>query len=243
MSLQSQFPFPDVERLIRASTLAYELSMACEGMDGVELLKRAVATFGRRLTLVSSFGTEAAVVLHMAASVDPGLPVTFIDTRKLFGETLRYRDQLVERLGLTDVRTVRPDPARVKKLDPDEMLFSRDSNLCCYIRKVEPLERALTGFDAWITGRKGYQGGERSYLPTIEAAGGRVKFNPLAHWTREEVEAYFERHDLPRHPLEADGFLSVGCMPCTDRVRPGEDVRAGRWRGQAKTECGIHSLR
>ncbi len=209
-------------------------------MDGTDLIDAAFAAYGSKLTLVSSFGTEAAVLLHMASRVAPDLTVTFVDTRRLFGETLRYRDDLVRRLGLVDVRTMRPDPARLATLDPEDMLFSRDANMCCHIRKVEPLARALSGFDAWITGRKSYQSGTRTHLPAVEAQDGRVKFNPLARWTRADILAWFERHDLPRHPLEADGFLSVGCMPCTDRVAPGEDARAGRWRGQDKTECGIH---
>lgn len=240
MSLQTQQPFPDVERLIRSSNRAHELNASCGMLQGMELIAAARDAFGDRLTLVSSFGTEAAVLLHMVAEVDPAITVTFVDTRRLFGETLRYRDQLASRLGLMDVRTVAPDPRRVKQLDGDQMLFNRDSNLCCHIRKVEPLERALSGFDAWITGRKAYQAETRRFMPAVEAAGGRVKFNPLATWTPDMVTDWFAKHNLPRHPLEADGFLSVGCMPCTDRVQPGEDPRAGRWRGQAKTECGIH---
>lgn len=240
MSLQSRQPFPDVERLIRSSNRAFELNRTCGEMQGMDLIAAARDAFGDRLTLVSSFGTEAAVLLHMVAEVDPSITVTFVDTRRLFGETLRYRDQLASRLGLMDVRTVAPDPRRVKQLDADQMLFDRDTNLCCHIRKVEPLERALNGFDAWITGRKAYQAETRRYLPAVEAVGGRVKFNPLAHFTPERIHDWFRHHNLPRHPLEADGFLSVGCMPCTDRVRPGEDPRSGRWRGQDKTECGIH---
>lgn len=240
MSFQSRLPFPDIERLIRASNRAFEMNARLGELDGQDLIGAAFAAYGGKLTLVSSFGTEAAVLLHMAARVDPKLTVTFVDTRRLFGETLRYRDDLARRLGLTDIRTVRPDPTRLAALDPEDMLFSRDANMCCHIRKVEPLARALEGFDAWITGRKSYQSGTRALLPAVEAQDGRVKFNPLARWTRADILDYFERHDLPRHPLEADGFLSIGCMPCTDRVQPGEDPRAGRWRGQDKTECGIH---
>ncbi|MEC9346712.1 MAG: phosphoadenylyl-sulfate reductase [Pseudomonadota bacterium] len=240
MSFQSRLPFPDIERLIRASNRAFELNAKVGGMDGKDLIAAAIEAYGRKLTLVSSFGTEAAVLLHMASEVDRDLTITFVDTRRLFGETLRYRDDLAKRLGLTDVRSIQPDPKRLKALDPEDMLFTRDANMCCHVRKVEPLARALDGFDAWITGRKSYQSGTRTHLPAVEAQDGRVKFNPLARWTREDIVAYFDRHDLPRHPLESDGFLSIGCMPCTDRVQPGEDIRAGRWRGQDKTECGIH---
>ncbi len=198
--------------------------------------------FPQRIALVSSFGAEAAVLLHLVAGIDPRLPVIFLDTGKLFGETLRYRDRLVADLGLTDVRSIKPDPVRIDALDPDGVLWFGNPDMCCHIRKVEPLNRALEGFDAWITGRKGFHGGERDGLQRIEhnEDDGRIKVNPLALWRKADIEGYFERHALPRHPLEADGFLSIGCMPCTDRVAPGEDARAGRWRGREKTECGIH---
>jgi phosphoadenosine phosphosulfate reductase len=200
--------------------------------------------FHGRIALVSSFGAEAAVLLHMVSGINASTPVIFLNTGKLFGETLRYCDTLIERLGLTDVRTVSPDTKRLEQMDPDGVLWYGNSNMCCYIRKVEPLERALGGFDAWITGRKGFHGGDRTNLPIIEAGdNGRIKINPIAGWRKSDVDAYFEGHDLPRHPLEADGFLSIGCMPCTDRVAPGEDMRSGRWRGKDKTECGIHMPR
>mgnify|MGYP000217846673 CR=1 FL=1 len=242
MSFFGQHPFADTERLIRSANQAHEMNMAFGHLGAKDLIEVACRTYGGKLTLVSSFGAEAAVLLHLASQVDRDISVTFVDTGRLFGETLRYRDELVERLGLTMVHSVRPDPRQVKAVDGDLLQFQRDSGLCCYIRKVEPLQRALRPYDAWITGRKRYQGGERSHLPAIEAADGRVKFNPLADWTREDIEAHFEEFDLPRHPLEADGFLSIGCMPCTDRVAPGEDPRAGRWRGEDKTECGIHTI-
>ncbi len=212
------------------------------GADTRRLLAAMIGEeFPGRIALVSSFGAEAAVLLHMVSEIDPATPVVFVNSGKLFGETLRYRDLLVERLGLTDVRTVSPEPERVEQVDPDGVLWYGNPNMCCYIRKVEPLRRALEGFDAWITGRKGFQGGEREGLPVVEAGDdGRIKVNPLAGWEKEALDAYFADHDLPRHPLEADGFLSIGCMPCTDRVAPGEHARAGRWRGKSKSECGIH---
>ncbi|WP_417514161.1 phosphoadenylyl-sulfate reductase [Minwuia sp.] len=235
-------PFADTERLIRSANQAHEMNMMFGHLGGRDLIAVACRSFGDRLTLVSSFGAEAAVLLSLAAEVDRNIAVTFIDTGRLFGETLRYRETLIERLGLTSVTSVRPDPVQVKQVDGDMLQFRRDPGLCCYIRKVEPLQRALRPYDAWLTGRKRYQGGARGHMPTIEAADGRLKFNPLADWTRDDIEAHFKRHDLPHHPLEADGFLSIGCMPCTDRVAPGEDPRAGRWRDQDKTECGIHTI-
>jgi phosphoadenosine phosphosulfate reductase len=198
--------------------------------------------FPGQVALVSSFGTEAAVLLHLLARIEPSIPVIFLDTEKLFGETRRYRDRLIDDLRLSDVRTIKPDPERIEALDPDGVLWFGNPDMCCRLRKVEPLQRALQGLDAWITGRKGFQGGARTQLQRIEvnAEDGRIKINPLADWQKSDLDAYFERHALPRHPLEAEGFLSVGCMPCTDRVAPGEHARAGRWRGKNKTECGIH---
>ncbi len=196
--------------------------------------------FAGRIALVSSFGTEAAILLHMVASIEPGTPVILLDTGKLFGETLRYRDQLIDHLGLTDVRSAIPDPQKISELDPQGILWSQNPDLCCEIRKVDPLGPALSGFDAWITGRKRYQGQRRAVLPVVEASGGRIKINPLASWSKEIIDEYFREHSLPFHPLAEDGYLSVGCMPCSDRARPGEDARAGRWRGLEKDECGIH---
>ncbi len=196
--------------------------------------------YGGRVALVSSFGAESAVLLHMVAGIDPATPVIFLDTGKLFGETLRYRDGLVELLGLTDVRVVTPDPARLAAADPDGLLWAGDADGCCFVRKVEPLSRALGPFDCWITGRKASQGDARAGLAVFEAAAGCIKVNPLARWRAVDVEAYFATHGLPQHPLVEEGYRSIGCLPCTDRVAPGEDARTGRWRGQAKTECGIH---
>ncbi len=228
-------------------------ALATEGVRAARLVARAEAIMARellaemirnefpgRIALVSSFGIEAAVLLHMVASVEPATPVLFLETGKLFGETLRYRDELIRRLDLSDVRTIRPDAARVNAEDGDGLLWQRDPDRCCAIRKVEPLARALDGFEAWINGRKRYHGGARADIPVIEADSGRIKINPLAAWGPEHIAAYFEAHDLPPHPLAADGFRSIGCMPCSDRARSGEDARAGRWRGRAKTECGIH---
>lgn len=197
-------------------------------------------SFAGRIALVSSFGAEAAVLLHMVARIDRQVPVIFLDTGKLFGETRRYRDLLVRRLDLRDVRTIEADPARLAAVDPDGTLWRSDPDRCCTLRKVEPLARALAPFAAWINGRKRHHGALRAGLPLVERVDGRVKINPLAAWSADDVAQYFTEHDLPRHPLEADGYTSIGCLPCTDRAAPGEDARAGRWRGRGKTECGIH---
>lgn len=193
-----------------------------------------------RIAAVSSFGAESAVLLHMIATIDKDVPVIFVNTQKIFGETLAYRDELSERLGLTDLRVYRPDPRLLAARDATSLRWSYDPDGCCDLRKVEPLRRALQPFDAWISGRKGFQAKSRTALPRFEEDEGRLKLNPLADWDKARLDAYFTEHDLPRHPLEAQGYPSIGCAPCTSKVQPGEDPRAGRWRGWDKVECGIH---
>jgi phosphoadenosine phosphosulfate reductase len=200
--------------------------------------------FDGKIALVSSFGTESAIVLHMIAQIDKATPVIFLDTGKLFAETLAYRDALVAQLGLTDVRSIRPSGKQLAAYDPDGRLWQKDPDLCCAIRKTNPLDGALEGFEAWITGRKRSQGGTRADMNMVEAGpDGRVTVNPLAFWDDARIEAYFDAHDLPRHPLQSEGFASIGCETCTQRVQAGEDKRAGRWAGLDKTECGIHMPR
>ena len=193
-----------------------------------------------RVAAVSSFGVESAVLLHMIAAIDRDVPVILTDTGRLFAATLFYRDTLARRLGLTDLRVYHPDPTALDTHDAHGERWIYDPDGCCDLRKVEPLARALRPFAAWINGRKGFQADTRAALPRFEADAGRLKINPLADWTRADLDAYFDRHRLPRHPLEAQGYPSIGCSPCTSRVRPGEDARAGRWRGLTKVECGIH---
>lgn len=194
------------------------------------------------LALVSSFGAESVVLLHMVSITRRTTPVIFIDTEMLFAETLVYQQDLAERLALTDVRIIRAARKDVTAQDPDGTLHQRDPDACCALRKTVPLQRALSGFDGWITGRKRYQTGLRTALDFFELEEGtdRIKVNPLAHWTREDLQTYMEENRLPRHPLVAKGYPSIGCIPCTTPVAPGEDPRSGRWRGQDKSECGIH---
>ncbi len=226
---------PDHERRVKRLISRYQ------GQSAKEILEAAIRwEFPGQIALVSSFGAEAAVLLHMVSEIDPATPVLFLNTGKIFGETLRYRTQLVEQLGLQDVRDIKPLVRGIEARDPGGVLWASDPDGCCYVRKVEPLNRALTGFGAWITGRKRAHGAERVDLPIAETLDGRVKVNPLVGWSRTDVEAYFSEHDLPRHQLEADGYRSIGCMTCTDRIVEGENLRDGRWRGSDKTECGIH---
>ena len=206
------------------------------------LLRLAIEDlFPGRIALVSSFGADSVVLLHMVAQVDPTTPVVFVDTGQHFDETLRYRDELVTRLGLTNLINTTPDPTIVATEDPEKFLFASDPDRCCDIRKVQPLARALEGYDAWITGRKSFQTATRSRVPLFEAEGDRVKVNPLVGWSASDLLDYIRAADLPPHPLVAKGFPSIGCLPCTSRVAPGEDPRAGRWRGRTKSECGIHT--
>jgi len=225
--------------LVRARAEGLELRHG--GLPTAELIDLVVhRLYPGRVALVSSFGADSAVLLDLVAEVEPAIPVLFVDTDKLFGETLRHRDRLVERLGLTDVRTIGPDPRAVTAADPEGLLWHGDADACCRIRKVEPLARAIEPFEAWISGRKRFQAATRATIPTFEADGRRIKINPLATWSAEALAARVAARDLPAHPLVAQGYPSIGCMPCTSRVAPGEDPRAGRWRGTDKTECGIH---
>jgi len=222
---------------------AQELDLALRGAAPAEIIATALQTVGReRLALVSSFGTESAALLKVMTEVDPAIPVIFLDTGWLFEETLAYRDTLIATLGLRDVRSIKPLEETLSREDPDRELWFSDPDACCRIRKVEPLARALKPFGAWINGRKRFQGGLRAAIPVVEQDGERLKFNPFANVSREQIEAIYADAKLPPHPLAAMGYLSVGCMPCTSRTSPDEDARAGRWRGRPKTECGIHTV-
>ena len=230
-----------VEETARRAALALDARL--RQASPLEILAVAAESHRGRVAVVSSFGAESVVLLHMAAQVDRGFPVLFLDTGHMFPETLAYRDDLIARLGLSDVRTLHPDPVARLAVDPQDSLWADDTDACCALRKVEPLERALSSFSAWINGRKRYQAETRTALNVVEFEDGRTKFNPLAALGPAEIAGWMRAHALPQHPLQKVGFLSVGCMPCTSRVAPGEDPRAGRWRGKAKTECGIHIRR
>jgi phosphoadenosine phosphosulfate reductase len=220
-----------------------ELNARLRDASPQEILAAAVERMGDRVALVSSFGAESAVLLHMLAQIKPDLPVLFLDTGMLFGQTLDYRKTLAARLGLTDVRDLRPQYQDLAVNDPSANLWRTDTDACCHIRKVLPLDRALAEFDGWITGRKRFQGGERLRLQVVEQGERHLKFNPLANWTKAQLDAYAAEHDLPPHPLVEFGYPSIGCWPCTQPVEEGQDERSGRWAGSQKTECGIHMPR
>lgn len=218
------------------------LNARFEGVGTEEMLRTLVSegVLGK-VAVVSSFGTESAVLLHLVAQADRTIPVIFVDTLKMFPETLAYRDTLIDAFAIENSWVVTPDHDVLAAKDNTGLRWSYDPDGCCEIRKVEPLARAKNGLDAWISGRKAFQSQTRQNLPRFEVEDGRLKLNPLGDWTKDDLEAYFIRHQLPRHPLEEQGYLSIGCEPCTSKVKPGEDPRAGRWRGWDKVECGIHT--
>lgn len=223
-----------------ARELAGTLNARFAGASAQDIIRYALEQgFAGRTGAVSSFGTDSAILLHLIASVDRSTPVLFLDTGKHFGETLDYRNELIAKLGLTDVRTIEPLPKSLSAQDPDGLLHKSSTDRCCDIRKVEPMARAVIPFDAWFTGRKRFQATTRAALPFFEAVGHRIRINPLANWTEEDLADYRETHALPVHPLVPYGYFSVGCAPCTEPSPP-EDARGGRWKGQSKVECGIH---
>jgi phosphoadenosine phosphosulfate reductase len=199
--------------------------------------------FPGEIAVVSAFGAESVVLLHMVARIDPGTPIIFLDTGNLFAETLRYHDKLQDLLGLSDIRAIHPSQEDERRLDPSRNLWRREPDACCHYRKVLPLRRALAPFAAEVSGRKRFQTRARAAMETIEQSEGRVKVNPLAGWSFEDLGAYIDGHELPRHPLVTAGYLSIGCVPCTECVTGAGDYRAGRWSGSGKDECGIHEPR
>lgn len=225
---------------------AIKLNRMFRGATTQEMLQSVIKDgLTGQIATVSSFGAESAVLLHLIAQVDAGLPVLFLETGKHFPETLAYRDEVTTRLGLTGVIDLHPEMQDLASKDETGLRWSYDPDGCCEIRKVKPLAKALADYDASFTGRKSFQSETRANLPRFEIdtsdEQGRLKINPLIDWSAEQIDAYFEEHDLPRHPLIEQGYPSIGCSPCTHKVAPGEDARSGRWKGWDKTECGIHT--
>lgn len=217
---------------------ASALNARFDRVDPAVVLAWAAERFMPRLAATSSFQTQSVPLLHLIGQVCPHVPILFLDTGYHFPETLAFRDELVARLGLT-VQVVRPDAERAAAWH--ESLYRRDPDLCCYVHKVLPMQRALRDLDAWISGIRRDQTPKRAGAQVVELLPqGEVKINPLASWTREDVWHYIHRHNLPAHPLLAQGYLSIGCAPCTVPAFGG-DERAGRWAGTGKTECGLHT--
>ena len=219
-------------------------SDALASLDTQAFLARLLSQqtpFGE-LAVVSSFGAESAVLLHLVATPNPETRVVFLDTGFHFPETLAYRDELIARLGLQRAQTIGIDPLSEKRYDDAGTLHQVDPDRCCAVRKVQVLKRALRPYGGWISGQKQFQSTERARLERVEwdELYAMWKFNPLADWSADRIATYQAEHRLPPHPLVSEGYPSIGCEPCTSRVAGGEDMRAGRWRGQDKLECGLH---
>ncbi|ODT49968.1 phosphoadenylyl-sulfate reductase [Devosia sp. 63-57] len=241
MAMPKLAPVPVANDKLRALGIL-ALNGMFDEMDAVGVLRYAVSdVIPGDLAIVSSFGADSAVLLHMVAQVDPSMPVYFLETGKHFPETLAYVETLKRQFGLLNIHGIHPDPADIKRFDPNGDLWETDPDSCCHIRKTEPLEPITEQYGGWVTGRKRYQTKERGVLPHFElTSDDRIKVNPLAYFTDADVVEYRQKHNLPEHPLYAKGYKSIGCAPCTSVVAEGEDPRAGRWRGLNKKECGIH---
>jgi phosphoadenosine phosphosulfate reductase len=210
----------------------------------LEVLQWAVDRFHPRLTMATAFGAEGCVLLDLIAKIEPKVRVFNLDTGYQFPETLELRNRIAERYGI-EVELMRPDTsvAQYEQVHGGP-LYVTNSDQCCYDRKIVPLRRALVGYDAWITAIRSDQSSHRASAQVVarDSKFGLVKINPLLTWTRRDVWAYIVTHSVPYNPLHDRGYASVGCWPCTRAVGAGEDERAGRWAGHAKTECGLHSL-
>jgi phosphoadenosine phosphosulfate reductase len=211
-------------------------------MDALGVLRYAVSdVLPGDVAIVSSFGADSAVLLHLVAQVDPSMPVYFLETGKHFPETLAYVETIKKQLGLINIHAIHPLAEDIARFDPNGDLWETDPDSCCHIRKTEPLEPITEQYGGWVTGRKRFQTKERGVLPHFElTSDDRIKVNPLAYFSDADVIEYRQKHNLPEHPLYAKGYKSIGCAPCTSAVADGEDARAGRWRGLNKKECGIH---
>jgi phosphoadenosine phosphosulfate reductase len=221
-------------------TLAERAGRAFEDASPLEILTWAADTFGKRFCVTSSM--EDAVVAHLASRVIPGVDVVFLDTGYHFPETIGTRDAVA---AVMDVNLITLLPRRtVEEQDAEygPQLHDRDPDLCCALRKVKPLEDGLKNYDAWATGLRRDESPTRAGTPVVgwDEKRQKVKISPIARWTQDDVDAYVTEHGVLTNPLLMDGYPSIGCEPCTRRVKTGEDARAGRWAGRNKTECGLH---
>lgn len=247
MSLQTAFktssflPLASIPHDQRVAMLEDQYGHLQTGTQTLELLNRVIHDdFPGSIAQVSSFGAEAALLLAFIAEVAPDTPVLFLDTLKHFPETLIYRDRLIETLKLTDVRTIQPNPVDLLTHDSDGNLHKTDPDTCCHLRKVVSLDKALSGFDAWINGRKRIHGHNRSSVSLFEHDKNHLKVTPLAFWTKEDIQNEWDKRGLPEHPLALEGYTSIGCAPCTAKPLNADDPRSGRWAGTDKKECKLH---
>ena len=217
------------------------ISTALEAQRAEEIAAWAAGVFGNNVIVAASM--QDVVLPHLFAQVIPGVEVLFLETGYHFPETLLTRDLAARALPITLVQALPRQSVAEQDAEYGERLHDRDPNLCCFLRKVEPLARSLEGRSAWVTGVRRIEAPTRAGTPIVswDDKHDLVKINPLVTWSDQDVEAYQVEHDLTRNPLVAQGYPSIGCAPCTRRVAPGEDPRAGRWSGNDKTECGIHT--
>ena len=205
-----------------------------------EIIRKSHNLFKDKIVYISSFGIESAIILHMISQIDKNFPIALLNTNFLFKQTLGYKNKLIKRLNLKNFIEIFPDNSNLQKDDPNNNLWKSDVEKCCELRKVKPLNKFLKKYNAWISGRKSYQGGERFDVQPFEFNNGKVVVNPLANFEKKLVLLYFNNNNLPKHPLVEEGYLSVGCTHCTFKPKNIEDPRSGRWINQTKTECGIH---
>jgi phosphoadenosine phosphosulfate reductase len=220
---------------------AAEVNARLETASAAHIADWAVATFGKRMIVASSM--QDTILPHLFSERLPGVDILFLETGYHFPETIATRDEAARRFPITIINAMPKQTVAEQDAQFGAKLHDRDPNLCCAMRKVEPLERSLAGYEAWVTGARRVDAATRAEMPVVQwdAKHGLMKINPLALWSDAQIENYQVEHDVPRNPLVAQGYPSIGCLPCTRAVKPGEDARAGRWAGQDKTECGIHT--
>ena len=209
--------------------------------EGIKLLIEDI--FLDKISYVCSFGAESAIILDMISKIKKDFPIVFINTLKLFQETIDYKNYLKESLGLKNIIEIQPETNELKYKDKNNDLWKTDTDKCCELRKVKPLNQALKNYDAWFSGRKSYHSDVRQENTMVELHDDKYIVSPLLNWKRVDIENYFLAHDLKRHPLVFQSYLSIGCTHCTSKTIDANDVRSGRWANSEKTECGIHNLK
>ncbi|MAZ46566.1 MAG: phosphoadenylyl-sulfate reductase [Rickettsiales bacterium] len=220
-----------------------DFNKECQELTPEEILKFSIKKFGNKITYICSFGTESAIILHMISKIDKKFPIFLLNTHFLFPETIAYKNTLLKKLNLTNCLDIFPDQLLIKKEDPENILWKNNTNRCCQIRKVKPLDKILKNYSSWISGRKSYHQGERINLKPFELLNEKIVVNPLISIKKSETENYFEENDLPKHPLLDEGYFSIGCIHCTFKTTEDNNIRSGRWKNKIKTECGIHLSR
>ena len=217
-----------------------ELNKEFQQSSPEEIIRKSHNLFKDKIVYISSFGIESAIILHMISQIDKNFPIALLNTNFLFKQTLDYKNKLIKSFNLKNFVEIFPDNSNLQKDDPNNNLWKSDVEKCCELRKVKPLNKFLKKYNAWMSGRKSYQGGERFEVQPFEFNNGKVVVNPLANFEKKLVLLYFNNNNLPKHPLVEEGYLSVGCTHCTFKPKNIEDPRSGRWINQTKTECGIH---